>query len=80
VSRNIFFTSTVNLLTFYEEVWDYKPLFENIMNNEVRETLNITANVTWKFVGDDVYKSLKPDVIKSITHKGEQDPTLFQLK
>ncbi|KAJ3637614.1 hypothetical protein MTP99_001058 [Tenebrio molitor] len=53
------------------QVWDYKPLFENIMNNEVRDTLNITANVTWKFVGDDVYKSLKPDVIKSITHKVE---------
>lgn len=41
------------------------------MNGEIKEMLNITANVTWKFVDDGVYNSLKSDLMKSVTHKGK---------
>lgn len=42
------------------------------MNGEVKEILNITANVTWKFVEDGVYNSLIGDLMKSVTHKGKK--------
>ncbi|RZC37251.1 Peptidase S10 domain containing protein, partial [Asbolus verrucosus] len=51
------------------KVWDYMYLLENMMNNEVKKELNITENITWKFFGDDLYQSLKGDLLKSVTTK-----------
>ncbi|KAJ3648768.1 hypothetical protein Zmor_020545, partial [Zophobas morio] len=53
------------------KVWDYMNLLENVMNNKVKEALNIELNVTWKFFENDLYDSLKGDLIKSVTHKVE---------
>ena len=47
-------------------------LLENVMNNKVKEALNIELNVTWKFFENDLYDSLKGDLIKSVTHKGKE--------
>lgn len=47
------------------------------MNTEIRETLNISEEVVWKYINDDIYNSLHDDLIKPVTNTGKTSKLLL---
>ncbi|XP_018329851.1 retinoid-inducible serine carboxypeptidase isoform X2 [Agrilus planipennis] len=50
--------------------------FENVtnsfMNNVIKESLNISENITWKYINADVYEALYNDIMKPVTTRVEE--------